>query len=291
MSSRAGYVVAGIAVVALSFMTTWFAATRLLDAASSSMPIVADRNAPAPEDTQAAPAGPAVTAETAMAELPNPAQSAFGWIGIQGLHVQVVEGASPIAGQPILRLVAIPTDGPHTLAAQLTALERRMYRLAAWIRPAGASFGIAASDQARTGASAAVGIFDLANLRTLSASSRAGIERGPAGWRKVWIELPTSNRQLVVSLYVCLNAASTFKGDGILAVDFGGIVAEPTTALTAGKLGAGIAVSVLLFWAIWLLADRWFGGSTPSQSVVGRTSLLALERTSAAEASSPQSRV
>src|SRR5262249_26753386 len=160
-----------------------------------------------------------------------------------------------VTGQPILRLIAIPTDGVHTLAVHFTALQDRIYRIAAWAKSdAGSNFGVGASDLAATGAALGFGVFDLRDPSVLSsASAKAGVEQGPGDWQKVWIDLPTSTGQFVVNMYVYMGTTNTFKGDGILGVTLGGVEVEPLMTLTAGNIFLGVTVLVLLFWATWIV--------------------------------------
>jgi hypothetical protein len=249
-------------MVVLSFWAmTWFVSDHLFDPSTSSLPIIPNMTALIPEHTAAPAAGPAVTQETSLADLPKHAESAIGWAGIEGLNAQLVDGTPAVTGQPILRLIAIPTDGPHTLAVHFTALQDRIYRIAAWAKPdAGSNFGIEASDLAATGATHGFGVFDLRDPSVLSsASAKAGVEQGPGTWQKVWIDLPTSTGQFVVNLYVYMGTTNTFKGDGIIGVTLGGIAAEPLMTLTARNIVLGVAVLVLLFWATWFVLDRLAG--------------------------------
>ena len=280
MSSEPIYIVVGTAVVVLSLCATWFLSDRLLESATSSLPIFATTNTSAPEKTPAAPApGPPVTQVTRLEDLPKPAASAFAWAGTAGLNVQANDGTPLVSGQPILRLIAIPTEGPHTLAVRFTTLKNRMYRITAWVKPeAGGSFGIAASDVANTGANFGSGVFNLTGQRVhgswtsgisvLSAGSwRAGIGEGPGDWLKVWIDLPTSTGQFVINSYLCLGRSETFKGDGRLGVILGGFALEPIISLTTDGIFFGILLAVILFWAMWFAVDQWLGRSTSSSTI------------------------
>src|SRR5262249_30652505 len=91
-----------------------------------------------PESTppeEPAPSGPVITTETSLADLPPLTTSGFAFVGIQGLNAKVEAGAPVAAGQPILRLVAVPTTGRHYFAAQSTTLNKnQVYRITTWFK-------------------------------------------------------------------------------------------------------------------------------------------------------------
>src|SRR5262249_25911792 len=89
---------------------------------------------PAPLE-EPVPSGPVITKETVLADLPKPTTPGFAFIGIIGLNAEVEAGNPVVAGQTILRLVAVPTTGRHYFAAQSTALNKNhVHRIIAWIK-------------------------------------------------------------------------------------------------------------------------------------------------------------
>ena len=166
---------------------------------------------PQPEPTpseEPAPSGPAITTETVLADLPPLTTSSFAFIGIQGLNAEVEAGKPVVAGQPIVRLVAIPTSGRHYFAAQSTTLKKnQVYRITAWIKdPAGVKVQMEVSDELRprggTPANYGSAIFN-PGARTVSRSpghlKGTGIEQGPEGWQKIWVDLTTAGGEMVVA--------------------------------------------------------------------------------------------
>jgi hypothetical protein len=175
--------------------------------------------------------GPVVTQPSATSDLPRLAASGLGWSGMVGLNARVITGTSMVEGEPILQLTAIPADGAHTLGIQSTALDKnRVYRITAWVKSqAGANFEIEAGDHASTGQIYGAAIFDVAGNKVISAvaAARPGVERGPDGWEKVWIDLTTSTGQFVVNFYVMNGGAIRFAGDGRLGATLGGFSVKP----------------------------------------------------------------
>jgi hypothetical protein len=173
---------------------------------------------------------PAGTPTSNVADLPAIPDLRFSWFGIAGINAQIIGGVPVVSGQPILRLVALQ-DGPHTVAARVTELDRNQkYRITAWIKPqAGANFAITARDQPDkdNGPNNGGAIFDLAARKVLSAYGNAepGIDQ-VGDWVKVWIDLLTTDGQYVVNFSVCNGAATAFAGDGRLGVILGGIAVD-----------------------------------------------------------------
>jgi hypothetical protein len=181
--------------------------------------------------------GPAITMETVLADLPPLTTSGFAFIGIQGLNAAIEAGEPVTAGQPILRLVAVPTSGPHYFAARSTTLNKnQVYRIAVWVKgPPGAKVVMQVSDELKPRNSLAANygtaIFDPAARMVLSSSGRLkgrGIEQVPEGWQKIWVDLATSDGEVVVVFgFFSSKAGESFKGDGRLSLKLGGIeVAE-----------------------------------------------------------------
>jgi hypothetical protein len=184
----------------------------------------------------------AITAETVLADLPPLTTSGFSFIGIQGLNA-VVEARDPVVPGPILHLVAAPTSGPHYFAAHSTTLKKnQVYRIAAWVKVSpGAKVQMQVSDELKPRGSLPANYgsasFDLATNTVLSSSGGLkgrGIEQGPEGWRKIWVDLATSGGEMVLTLrLVSSEAGESFKGDGQLGLTFGGIELAEQNAVTA----------------------------------------------------------
>jgi hypothetical protein len=235
MLSRLAYGIVGLVVVALSFSATLFTLNLwsgypLSDPISTASILAAPAAAPA---AAAAADAPVATSETAFNALPKIETAGFQWAGIAHLNVQPETGTSVVAGQTIIRIVATPQDGFHTLAGQFNGLNKnQVYRVLAWVKPTGGSnIELEASDQANgQPLNHAVAIFNLANNAVISADGamkERGIDKGPDGWQKIWLDLMTSAGQIVISLRPINGGAITFKGDGRLGVVLGGVEADP----------------------------------------------------------------
>jgi hypothetical protein len=235
MLSRLAYGIVGIVVVALSFSATLFTLNLwsgypLSDPISTASIPAAPAAAPA---AAAAADAPGSTSETAFNALPKIETAGFQWAGIAHLNVQPETGTSVVAGQTIIRIVATPQDGFHTLAGQFNGLNKnQVYRVLAWVKPTGGSnIELEASDQANgQPLNHAVAIFNLANNAVISAEGamkERGIDQGPDGWQKIWLDLMTSAGQIVISLRPINGGAITYKGDGRLGVVLGGVEANP----------------------------------------------------------------
>jgi hypothetical protein len=185
---------------------------------------------PPPEES--APSGPAITTETVLADLPPAATPGFKAVGLLGLNASVENGSPVVSGQPILRLVAVPTSGRHYVAAQFTGLDAgRVYRIAAWVKaPAAVKVEIEVSDEVKSQgglpANYGAALFDPAAQRVLSASGLLkgrGVEQGPDEWRKIWINMATSTGDFLLAVGLVSRQGKEFKGDGRLGLTLGGI--------------------------------------------------------------------
>jgi hypothetical protein len=176
---------------------------------------------------------PPVSRVTALSALPEPATPGFRWEVVRGLNVQAVNADTIVSGQPILRLTATPNDNGHTLAVRLTGLNKdQTYRVSAWVKSvAGGNVELAAFDRPDTDKPINNGdaIFDLSNHQVLDASGVQGsnIEQHRNYWQKVWINIPTSDGQLLVAVRPINGRGLLFPGDGKLGLILGGIDAEP----------------------------------------------------------------
>ena len=176
---------------------------------------------------------PPVSQVTALSALPEPATPGFRWEVVRGLNVQAVNADAMVSGQPVLRLTATPNDNRHTLAVRLTGLNKNQaYRVSAWVKSvAGGNVELAAFDRPDTDKPVNNGdaIFDLSNHQVLDASGVQGsdIEQHPDYWQKVWINIPTSDGQLLVAVRPINGRRLMFPGDSKLGLILGGIQAEP----------------------------------------------------------------
>jgi hypothetical protein len=202
-------------------------------AAGTAMGLLHQDSPPAPPPPEELPpSGPAITTETVLADLPPTTMPGFAPVGILGLNASVEDGSPVVPGQPILRLVAVPTNGRHYLAAHFSALEKKqVHRITAWVKaPAGLMVEMEASDEPKprgpTPANYGGAVFDPAGRRVSNASGLIkgrGVEQGPDGWQKIWIDLATSDGELVVLVGLVSKAGKEFTGDGRLALTLGGI--------------------------------------------------------------------
>src|SRR5262249_25456383 len=182
------------------------------------------------------PSAPAITKETVLAELPQRMTTGFGFIGIKGLNAEVEAGEAVVVGQPILRLVAVPTTGRHYFAARSTTLHKnQIYRIAAWVRaPPSVKIEIQISDKllppGRKATNHGIAAFDPAAHSVFKSSGDLkgrGIEQGPEECQKISVDLATGDGEFVLAFVLISKERDTFKGDGRLGVVFGGLeVAE-----------------------------------------------------------------
>jgi hypothetical protein len=176
---------------------------------------------------------PPVSQVTALSALPEPATPGFRWQVVRGLNVQAVDADAMVSGQRVLRLIATPNDGGHTLAVRLTGLDKNQtYRISAWVKSvAGGNVELAAFDRPNTDKPLNNGdaVFDLYNHQVLDESGVQGrdIEQHPNYWQKVWINVATSDGQLLVAVRPTNGRKILFVGDGKLGLILGGIEVEP----------------------------------------------------------------
>lgn len=176
---------------------------------------------------------PPVSQVTALSALPEPATPQFHWEVLRGLNVQAVNADAMVSAQPVLRLIATASDTGHTLAVRLTGLSKNQtYRIAAWVKPvAGGNVELAAFDRPDTDKPVNNGdaVFDLSNHQVLEASGARDrdIEQHPNHWQKVWINVATSDGQLLVAIRPISDRRRLYPGDGKLGLILGGIEAAP----------------------------------------------------------------
>jgi hypothetical protein len=218
----------------ISSMAEFPAALKAVVGKTAVFPALQPATEPAPEES--APSKPVITKEAVLADLPRLTTAGFAFVGIQGLNAEPEVEDPVVAGQPPLRLVAVPTTGRHYLAAQSTTLNKnQVYRITAWVKgSAGVKVEMQVSDELkpvdRVPANYGSALFHPAARTVLSSSGfikGRGIEQGPNGWQKVWVDLATAGGELVLGFGLVSKNGSSFKGDGRFGLTFGGIeVAE-----------------------------------------------------------------
>lgn len=230
MQSKTAYVIVGIFIVALSFGATLFA----LNLWSGNPTTLVTFELFSPTASSVPSSTAVVTHDTALAELPNPGGSGFTWYTVRGLNVQAVDDTPVVRGQQILRLIATPNDGAHSLVARYSGLSKnQVYRVTSWVKPqAGGNVELAALDQP-DGNPVNNGdvIFDPSSKTILSAAGvkARGFEQGPGNWQKVWLDIATSDGQFLVAIRAASGDTNSFKGDGTLGLILGGIQVAPSS--------------------------------------------------------------
>ena len=226
MLSKPASAILALAIVALSFSVTLFALNSWSgDPGSDPLFTSSIRSA---LSTSFAPADSLPA--SALADLPKP--RGFDWYVVRGLNVKPADGTSVVAGQPILRLITTPNDTGHSLVAQYRGLNKnQVYRITAWVKPeAGGNVEVSALDQPNgTPLNQCTVILDLSSktFLTVTGTKAHGVEQGPDNWRKVWLDLPTSDGQFLVAIRPAKGNSDDYKGDGRLGVTLGGIQMDP----------------------------------------------------------------
>ena len=237
MLSRLAYGIVGIVVVALSFSATLFALNKWFNNSDSDLLFTASipsaRPAPPAPSTSPAPqAMPAAAQDTTTNALPKVQSQGFQWAANAHLLIRPETAAPVVAGQPVLRLVATPQDGFHTLAGQFSGLNKnQVYRVTAWVKPEGGNIQLEVGNQAPgQPIHHLAAIFSLSNHTVLDGDTPVkdgGIDQGPDGWEKIWLNVMTSDGRLDVTLRPTNGNVLTFKGDGNLGMILGGVEANP----------------------------------------------------------------
>lgn len=232
MLSRPAYTIVGILVVALSVGATMMT-LNLWSGYPLPNPGFTTPRLPASRAEPVSAATSGTLPETPVEALPHIETAAFQWAGIAHLNVQPQTGMSVVTGQPVLRLITTPQDGYHTISGQFRRLStNQVYRITAWVKPEpGSNVELEISDSASgTPLNHAVAIFDPEKHAVIStdvAAKQRGIDDGPDGWKKVWLDLMTSDGEIVVTLRPAVGGAVTFRGDGRRGVLLGGFEADP----------------------------------------------------------------
>ena len=127
------------------------------------------------------------------------------WDLIEGLSAEVVEESAAVAGQSILRLVAVGIDGRHALGMRGGGLvPRKAYRAVAWVK---AEPGVCVMMEARdsidphTGNPSNYGVvqFDLAARSVVDSTGdilASGVDTAVDDWVKLWVDLRINDSQI-----------------------------------------------------------------------------------------------
>jgi hypothetical protein len=174
------------------------------------------------------------TRGTELGELPllSASSSQSGrWDLIEGLKADVVEGPMVIAGQRVLRLVAVGSDNHHQLGASFGGLAAgHTYRAIAWIK---AEPDLRVMIEARDGGQSSYGVVraDLAARAIVGSRGdrlASGVEGAGGDWVKVWVDLHSGDGEVVVKIALLASRAnkSVFTATG-QQVTFGGVEVLP----------------------------------------------------------------
>jgi len=145
---------------------------------------------------------------TNVSDLPTLLESCsnpISWDLIEGLNAEVVRESAVVAGQSILRLVAIGIDGRHALGVRRGGLvPRKAYRAVAWVK---AESGVRVMLEARdsidphTGNPLNYGVvqFDLGARAVVNSTGdilASGIDAAVDNWVKLWVDLRINDSQI-----------------------------------------------------------------------------------------------
>ena len=131
------------------------------------------------------------------------------WDLFEGLSAEVVQGPPVAHGQPVLKLIAVGTDGRHALGIRFADLSPGVvYRASAWVktRP-GVQIMIEVRDavEQASGSPSSYGIAQFHPSAQTIVNSRgdiiaAGAEATASGWVQVWVDLRVKNGQMFASI-------------------------------------------------------------------------------------------
>jgi hypothetical protein len=145
---------------------------------------------------------------TKISDLPTLLESSsnpISWDLIEGLSAGVVEEPRVLAGQSILRLVAVGIEGRHALGMRGGGLvPRKAYRAVAWVK---AEPGVRVMMEARdsidphTGYPSNYGVvqFDLASRSVVDSTGdilASGVDTAVDDWVKLWVDLRINDSQI-----------------------------------------------------------------------------------------------
>ena len=162
--------------------------------------------------------------------LPESSTAPKGWDLIEGLNAEVFQGSELVAGQHILRLVAVGADQRHALGAVFDDLAPSgIYRAVGWVKAApGVRVMIEVRDAVdpRTGKPSNYGVaqFDLAARSVVNSSGdilASGVDEAADGWVKLWVDLRSKDGQIFASVGLLEGNRHVFTAAG-QSVIFGG---------------------------------------------------------------------
>jgi hypothetical protein len=173
---------------------------------------------------------PVVTQATVLKDLPEITKSGgfpISWAGIEGLDASPTGEQTVSPGQPVLRLVAIPTSGGHYLDIRVSSLQKdSVYAVGVWLKPGSHTLVfLQVADLKSTN----YGLLfsDLADRKIFNEQRNIvsrKIEPGRDGWLKLTLAQRTADGALDVTLgFVDTENSTVFKADGQSALTFGGV--------------------------------------------------------------------
>jgi len=217
---RAGLILAGLAVLVLSFWVTLTVidSDRGRDVSLADVPLTNEDGSP--RSTRA----------TSLRDLPPaPAGLPFGagWDGVDGLNVLVLGPGPTGGGNLALSLVATREPGNHRLGLNFVGVPtNRPIKATAWIKaPKGTRLGIDVRDGQKGAPPKNTGsaLLDLwaGAVLTSTGSLSASVETGPGDWIRVPIRSQSADGVLVI-YYSLIGGNDAFAGSGEQFI-FGGI--------------------------------------------------------------------
>lgn len=224
VARRTGLIVAGLAVLGLSFGIT----LTILDSMDQGDPDISPADVPLNDDDGT----PRNSRVSTVRDLPPPPSGfpfGVGWDGVDGLNVRVI-GPAPIrGGSLLLSLVATRGAGLHRMGLQLVGIPaNRMIEVTLWVKaPQGTRINIDARDGKSAGGLQNTGTaaFDLSRRALLASTGtiRAALEPGPADWMKVLVRMKSADGAVVIYLGLLgPEGNAVFSGEGQHFI-FGGI--------------------------------------------------------------------
>jgi hypothetical protein len=225
VARRTGLIVAGLAVLGLSFGITLTILDSMDQGDGSD---ISPADVPLNNDDGT----PRNSRVSTLRDLPPPPSGfpfGVGWDGVDGLNARVI-GPAPIrGGSLLLSLVATRGAGLHRLGLQLVGVPtNRMIEMTLWVKaPQGTRINVDARDgiSARESQNAGTAAFDLSQRALLASSGtiRVAIEPGPSEWMKVLVRMQSADGAVVLYLGLLGPKNSTvFNGEGQHFM-FGGI--------------------------------------------------------------------
>jgi hypothetical protein len=184
------------------------------------------------DDTPTAePSAPVIElATTAIADLPTMAKSGefpATWTNIKGLVVSPVREEAIIPGQPVLKLVALPTGDGHYLSMRVSSLQKDVvYAIRVWLKPGSQTLAfLQVNDHKPTNYGLLFcDLTDRSIFKVQRDVVSHQIEPGQDGWLKLTLALRNADGYLDVTLgFVSPGHSTVFKGNGQSTLMIGGI--------------------------------------------------------------------